>query len=107
MATFETFLAVQDGTKVAILSGRCSCYPDKVIADVTARFGRTPAAFIGPVFLEKKKKPIAHAYAEMLSVVPDLYINHCVGRDGMVNLRVKLGLAGVSDFYVGDSYKLN
>jgi 7,8-dihydropterin-6-yl-methyl-4-(beta-D-ribofuranosyl)aminobenzene 5'-phosphate synthase len=102
----ETFLAIKDGIKVAILSGRCSGYPDKVISDVTERLGK-PTAFIGPIFLEKKKKPVVKEYADMIAGIPDLYINHCVGRDGMVNLRVNLGLAGVKDFYVGDSYSLN
>jgi len=102
----ETFLVVQSGTKIALLSGRGSCLPDMVLSDVKDRFGKYPDAFIGPVFLEKKKKPVAKEYADVLSVVPELYINHCVGRDGMVNLRVNLGLEGVSDFYVGDVYTL-
>ena len=102
----ETFMVVQSGSRIALLSGRGSCLPDKVIADVKERFGKYPDAFIGPVMLEKKKKPVAKEYADTLSVIPDLYINHCVGRDGMVNLRVNLGLEGVSDFYVGDSYTL-
>jgi len=102
----ETFLVVQNGSRVALVSGRCSCYPDKVISDVQEHLGRKVTAFIGPVFLEKKKKPVAKAYADMLEPIPDLYINHCVGKDGMVNLRVNLGLEGVHDFYVGDSYIL-
>ena len=103
----ETFMVIQDGIKIAILSGRCSCRPDRVIEDVEKRFGRKPKAFIGPVFLEKRKKPVAKEYADMLSGIDDLYINHCVGKDGMVNLRVNLGLTGVTDFYVGHTYKLN
>lgn len=63
-------------------------------------------AFLGPVLLEKKKKPVAAAYAQSLSQIPDLYINHCVGKDGMVNLRVNLGMDNVKDFYVGDTYLL-
>jgi metal-dependent hydrolase (beta-lactamase superfamily II) len=102
----ETFMVVQSESRIALLSGRCSCLPDKVISDVKDRFGKYPDAFIGPVHLEKKKKPVAKEYADMLSVIPDLYINHCVGRDGMVNLRVNLTLEGVKDFYVGDTYVL-
>ena len=93
--------------KVALISGRCSCYPDQVISDAKEHVGKKITAFIGPVFLEKKKKPVAKAYADMLADIPDLYINHCVGRDGMVNLRVNLGLEGVNDFYVGNVYRLN
>ncbi len=102
----ETFLAVKDGNKLALMSGRCSCYPDAVIADVTSHIGTKPAVFMGPVLLEKKKKAVAKVYADMLCQIPELYINHCVGKDGMVNLRVNLGLAGVQDFYVGDTYDL-
>ena len=102
----ETFLVVTEGNKAALLSGRCSCYPDAVIADAKGMTGKTLKAFIGPVCLEKRKKPVAKAYSEMLAEIPDLYINHCVGRDGIVNLRVNLGLEGVKDFYVGDVYTL-
>ncbi len=102
----ETFLILTEGSRTAILSGRCSCTPDKVISDVTSRFGKAPKAFIGPLFLEKKKKQVAKEYADMIAGIPDLYINHCVGRDGMVNLRVNLGLSSVSDFYVGNTYEL-
>ena len=103
----ETFLVVQDGTRVALVSGRCSCFPDKVISDIESHIGRLPTVFIGPVMLEKKKKPVVKQYSDALSRIPELYINHCVGKDGMVNLRVNLGLAAVKDFYVGDVYKLN
>ncbi len=102
----ETFLVVEDGMKVALISGRCSCHPEKVISDVESHIGKKITAFIGPVYLEKKKKPIAKEYADVLGSIPDLYINHCVGRDGMVNLRVNLGLEAVKDFYVGDVYDL-
>jgi len=102
----ETFMVVTEGGKAAILSGRCSCYPDALIADVKSHTGKNVKAFIGPVCLEKRKKPVAAAYAGALEEIPDRYINHCVGRDGMVNLRVHLGLDGVKDFYVGDVYNL-
>lgn len=102
----EVFMVVVVGSRVALISGRCSCLPDKVISEVTQHIGQKPTVFIGPVLLEKKKKPVAKTYADMLSAIPELYINHCVGKDGMVNLRVNLGLKGVSDFYVGDVYTL-
>jgi len=103
----ETFMVVENGSKLIILSGRCSCGPEKFISAVKDHFDRTISAFIGPVFLEKKKKPVAEQYANVLKEIPDLYLNHCTGRDGMTNLRVHLGLAGVSDFYVGDTYPPN
>jgi len=102
----ETFMVVTSGLKTVLLSGRCCFRPDKVIEAVNSHLGRKVNAFIGPIFLEKKKKPVVKEYAETLKDIPDLYINHCVGRDGMVNLRVNLTLAGVHDFYVGDTYPL-
>lgn len=102
----ETFLVVSQGLKAAILSGRCSCGPAKVIGEVEQHADMKIKAFLGPVLLEKKKKPVAAAYAQSLSQIPDLYINHCVGKDGMVNLRVNLGMDNVKDFYVGDTYLL-
>ena len=102
----EVFMTVESGSRLAILSGRCSCTPDKVISEVSNHLGKSVTAFVGPIFLEKKKKPVVKEYADMLASIPDLYINHCVGRDGMVNLRVNLGLAGVKDFFVGDTYTL-
>lgn len=100
----ETFMVVENGSKLILLSGRCSCGPEPVVQAVTDHFGKKISAFIGPVFLEKKKKPVAEQYSKVLGEIPDLYLNHCTGRDGMTNLRVHLGLAGVSDFYVGDVY---
>ena len=102
----EIFMVVKEGNRIALLSGRCSCGPEKAIDMVRGHFGKTPDAFIGPVFLEKKKKTVAASYAETLSEISDLYLNHCVGKDGILNLRVHLGLAGVHDFYVGDRYDL-
>ncbi len=103
----ETFMVVDSGSKLILLSGRCSCGPEKVVEAVKDHFGRKITAFIGPVLLEKKKKPVAQQYAKILEEIPELYLNHCTGKEGMVNLRVHLGLAGVSDFYVGDTYSSN
>lgn len=103
----EIFMVVREGSRLAILSGRCSCGPQQVIDEVREHFKDCKVtAFIGSVLLEKKKKPVAAAYAETLASIPDLYLNHCTGVQGMTNLRVHLGLTGVKDFYVGDVYDL-
>ena len=74
---------------------------------VFQRHNRYPDAFIGAVLLEKKKKPVAEAYATDFSSrnCNIIRLNHCVGRDGMTNLRVHLGLHGVEEFYVGTVYQ--
>ena len=65
--------------------------------------GNCPAFF----WLEKKKKPVAEQYADEFSNrnIGIVRLNHCVGRDGITNLRTRLGLHGVDEFYVGTVYK--
>ena len=102
----EAFLVVQ-GRKITILSGRGVGGPARVLDSVRERYGRDADSFVGAVLLEKKKKPLASEYAnDFLSHgSPRLLLNHCTGRDGMVNLRTSLGLNGVEEFYVGMVYK--
>ena len=72
---------------------------------VRQRFGRDAKSFVGAILLEKRKKPVAEAYAQELDACgcTDLHLNHCTGRDGMTNMRVHFGLTGVDEFYVGMS----
>lgn len=102
----ERFLVVQ-GRRLTVVSGRGAEGPARVLDAVKDRFGRYPDAFVGAVLLEKKKKPVAEAYAADFTSrnVGMLYLNHCVGRDGILNLRTHLGLKGVDEFYVGTVYK--
>lgn len=103
----ESYLVVGDRS-LAVISGRGSYGPEDILTETEAHFGKTPKAFIGSVLLEKKKKPLADAYAASFAAhkIQDLYLNHCTSRDGVTNLRVNLGLSGVNDFYVGMEYKL-
>lgn len=103
----ESFLVVE-GEAMAIISGRGMCGPEDILTAVEDHFGRKPRAFIGSVFLEKKKKPVADAFAASFTAhnMSELYLNHCTSKDGMTNLRVNLGLKGVNDFYVGMSYEI-
>lgn len=103
----ETYLVVGNGP-FAVISGRGCCGPEDILTEVESHFGEKPKAFIGSVYLEKKKKDLADAYSASFSAhgVQDLYLNHCTSRDGITNLRVNLGLSGVKDFYVGMEYKL-
>ena len=77
--------------------------PGLPLGAVRDRFGRDAKTFVGAVFLEKRKKPVAEIYASEFEAYGcrDLHLNRCVGRDGMTNLRAHFGLKGVDDFYVG------
>lgn len=102
----ERFVVVK-GKRLTVISGRGASGPSAALEAVRDRFGRYPDAFVGSVLLEKAKKPVAEAYANdfLASGCGMLYLNHSTGRDGMVNLRVHLGLKGVEDFYVGSVFR--
>ena len=102
----ERFVVVQ-GRRLTVVSGRGVGGPARVLDMVRDRFGRYPDAFVGSVLLEKRKKPVAELYASDFSSrgCSVLHLNHCTGRDGMVNLRTHLGLRGVDEFYVGMTYR--
>lgn len=102
----EAFLAVE-GKKLTVVSGRGHGGPGIPVSEVSAHFNKGVATFIGSVHLEKKKKIVAEAYAKTFvdSGITDIHLNHATGIDGMTNLRVHLGLHGVKDFYVGQTYE--
>ncbi len=103
----ESFLAIE-GRRLAVVSGRGHSGPELPLGAVRERFGRDAHTFIGAVLLEKRKKPIAEAYAADFEAYGciDLHLNHCTGRDGMTNLRTHFGLEGVDEFYVGMELEL-
>lgn len=98
----ESFLVVE-GKSLAVVSGRGCSGPGLPLGAVRERFGRDAKTFVGAVLLEKKKKPFAEAYAAEFEAYgcKDLHLNHCVGPDGMSNLRTHFGLKGVNEFYAG------
>lgn len=102
----ERYLIVE-GRRLNVISGRGIEGPARALEAVFERFGRYPDAFVGAILLEKKKKPVAEAYAEefLSRNIGMVRLNHCVGRDGITGVRTKLGLHGVDEFYVGTVYK--
>jgi len=102
----EAYLVIDAPRGLAILSGRGVGGPENVLSQAESRFGKKVKAFIGSVDLEKKKKPVADGYSASFSAhsVEDVYLNHRTGRDGITNVRVNLGLAGVKEFYAGFAY---
>ena len=102
----ERYLIVE-GRRLNVISGRGIEGPARALDAVFERFNRYPDAFIGAILLEKKKKPVAEQYADEFSNrnIGIVRLNHCVGRDGIMNVRTRLGLHGVDEFYVGTVYK--
>lgn len=100
----ESYLVIE-GRRLAVVSGRGRSGPGPALDAVLKRFGREAGTFVGAVLLEKRKRPVAEAYAAEFEAhgCTDLHMNHCTGREGMTNLRAHFGLKGVSDFYAGMS----
>lgn len=103
----EAYLVIE-GRRLAVVSGRAQEGPGPALDLVRKRFGREAGTFVGSILLEKRKRPVAEAYAAVLDAAgcTDLHLNHCTGRDGMTNLRTHFGLRGVDEFYVGMSLEL-
>lgn len=102
----ERYLIVE-GRRLNVISGRGIDGPAPAMDLVFQRYNRYPDAYIGAVLLEKRKKPVAELYATDFSSrnCNIIRLNHCVGRDGIMNLRTHLGLHGVDEFYVGTVYQ--
>ena len=103
----EMFLAVAS-RKLAIVSGRGVAGPDVILAEAARKFDRKPGVFVGSILLAKKMKQEAARYASDLENmgVTDIYLNHSTSPEGMTQLRVKLGLKGVKEFYVGQTLEV-
>lgn len=107
----ESFLAVE-GRRLTIVSGRGHAGPGIALDAVRERFSREPRVFIGSVQLEgyrrSRRRPIAFQFADQFEAhsVEALYLNHCTGREGMTDLRIRFGLNGVKDLYAGMSLDL-
>lgn len=102
----EAFLVVRSNNSYIILSGRGSYGPIDVLDAVSKRYDKKVNTFIGSVLLEGTNKLVARKYLNTFFSYgcTDLYLNHCTGRDGIMNLRVISGLNKISDFYVGSVY---
>jgi TatD-related deoxyribonuclease len=103
----EAFLVLETPKGQVVLSGFGSGGPEAVLLETESRFKRKVHAFVGSIALEKAKKPVAEAYARSFQAhnVDDILLNHAVGRNGMTNVRVVLGLSAVKDFYAGYVYE--
>ena len=98
----ESFLVIE-GKGLTVVSGRGHSGPGAVLEEVRSKFGKDACRFVGAVLLEKRKKPVAEAYAMEFDAhgCTDLHMNHCVGYDGISKLREHFGLKGVNEFFAG------
>lgn len=107
----ESFLAIE-GRHLAVLSGRGHAGPGIALDAAYLRFNREPREFIGSVQLEGysrgRRRQVAFQFADQFEEhqVETLYLNHCTGRDGMTDLRIRFGLNGVKDLYAGMSLEI-
>lgn len=99
----ESFLVLRTKFGTAVISGASNCGVQTVLDMVKDKFGVFPKIYIGGVRLGKKDKKGAEEIADAFSKAgcTDLRLNHCTTPDGITALRVKLGLHGVENFYVG------
>ncbi len=98
----ESFLVIE-GKGLTVVSGRGRSGPGPALDAVESRFGRDACRYVGSVLLEKKKKPVAEAYAAEFDAhgCSELHLNHSTGYDGISKLREHFGLKGVNEFYAG------
>lgn len=107
----ESFLVVE-GKLLTVISGRGHAGPGIALDAAYMRFRREPRMFVGSVQLEgyrrANRKQFSFQFADQFEEhgVESLYLNHCTGRDGMTDLRVRFGLNGVKDLYAGMSLDL-
>ncbi len=102
----ESFIVI-DGKKLTIVSPRGMYGPEPMISATYQKFGRNPNAFVGSMVLERKKKPVAEAYAKALESAGclDIHLNHATGYDGISKMRVYFGLDRIHDFFVGMTFE--
>ncbi|MCL2148003.1 MAG: MBL fold metallo-hydrolase [Methanomassiliicoccaceae archaeon] len=105
----EVFMVILSRKGPAVVAACSHAGVDAVMELVNKRFGTYPHAYVGGVHIRKgereKAARIAASFAEKKCT--DLHLNHCTGVDGMMYLRMELGLRGVSDFYAGSSLSLD
>ena len=99
----ESFMVLTVKKGPVVISACSSCGVDKIMDAVKERFGKDPVAYFGGVSIRKKEKAKASFIAKEFSSrgCNDLHLNHTTGIEGMMYLRMDLGLRGVEDFFVG------
>ena len=100
----ENALVLMTTKGAVVICGCCHNGLTDFLSYVEKMTGKKVRAVIGGAHLMRMKKDEVFAIADSLKDehgAPMLYLNHCSGVKQITNLRVKLGLKGVQDFYAG------
>jgi len=100
----EIALVLRTSKGPVLMTGCAHCGLIPALHAVADATGKNAMAVVGGVHTVKKKKAEIEALALEVSsekVIPKLHLAHCTTPDSKTHLRVKLGLDGVKEFYVG------
>lgn len=99
----ELALVLMSRAGPVLICGGCHCGLPAAMEKVKEMTGRKVNKVIGSTYLVKARKDaLAKLGDEIIAAgQPLLYLNHNAVPDSRTGLRVKLGLKGVMDFYVG------
>ena len=100
----ENHLVLMTAKGPAVICGCCHNGLVPLLSYVEKMTGKKVCAVIGGIHLMKAKKDHVYGIAGSLKDdhgTPMLYLSHCSGVKQITNLREKLGLNGVREFYAG------
>jgi len=109
-AVKENALVLMTSKGAAVICGCCHGGLSSFLSYVEETTKKKIHAVIGGTHLLKMKKDEVFAIADALKKdhgAPMLYLNHCSGVKQITNLREKLGLKGVHEFYAGTEIEFN
>lgn len=99
----ELVLVLLTKSGPVVMSSCFHCGMETVLSEVKERFGRDAYTIVGGIHFHRPNQKNVDPTAEIIKShnIGKLYLNHCTGT-GITFMRVRFGLAGVKDFYVGD-----
>jgi len=100
----ENSLVLMTAKGPVVICGCCHNGLANLLSHVEETTGKKVRAVIGGTHMLKMKKDDVYVIAGSLKDdhgTPLLYLNHCSGVKQITNMREKLGLKGVIDFYAG------
>jgi len=100
----ENSLVLMTAKGPAVICGCCHNGLLPLLSFVEEKTGKNVCAVVGGLHLLKAKKDYVYGIARSLKDdhgAPMLHLDHCSGVRQITNLREKLGLKGVNEFYAG------
>ncbi|MBQ7702202.1 MAG: MBL fold metallo-hydrolase [Candidatus Methanomethylophilaceae archaeon] len=100
----ELVLALRTKRGPAVMTSCFHCGTECVLDSAKEEFGNEAVALIGGLHLPRAKQETVDPTADVLKRhgPPKMYINHCGTPSALMHLRVRFGLSGVNDLYVGE-----